>query len=112
MKVLVTGASGFTGSYVVPALLQSDQAVRCFMRSTSDISYLPDSGFGMAFGDLDDRESFRRALERVDALVNIASIGFGHAPGIVKAVSESGVKRAIFVSTTAIYTKLDADSKK
>jgi uncharacterized protein YbjT (DUF2867 family) len=112
MKILVTGATGFTGSYVVPALLKSGLAVRCFVRKTSDTGCLPVDRVDLASGDLDDMASLRKALEGVDALVNIASIGFGHAPDIVKAVSESGVKRALFISTTAIYTKLAADSKK
>ena len=45
------------------------------------------------------------------ALLNVASIGFGAAPPIVEACQVAGVQRAVFVSTTAIFTKLNAGSK-
>ncbi|HNC07655.1 MAG TPA: NAD(P)H-binding protein, partial [Anaerolineales bacterium] len=62
-------------------------------------------------GDLADAESFTAALRGVDVLVNIASLGFGHAESIVRAAKEAGVKRGIFISTTAIFTQLNAGSK-
>lgn len=111
MKVLVTGATGFTGSYTVQVLLKNGIRVRCLVRNTSDISCFHDDKIEIAYGDFDDPGSVRTALDGVDALVNIASIGFGHAPGIVKAVVDAGIKRAVFISTTAIYTKLNAASK-
>lgn len=110
MRVLVTGATGFTGSHTVPLLMQHGYEVRCFVRPTSDRSRLP-QGIDMAEGTLDDRESLESALEGVDALVNIASLGFGHAPNIVQACHHAGIKRGIFISSTAIFTKVDAPSK-
>jgi len=112
MKVLVTGATGFTGSYTVPALLKKGYRVRCFVRKTSTIDDLSARLVDMVVGDLNDMDSFRQALDGMDALVNVASIGFGHAPGIVQAVCDARIKRAVFISTTAIYTNLEADSKK
>jgi nucleoside-diphosphate-sugar epimerase len=47
----------------------------------------------------------------MDALVNIASLGFGHADSILRSAKEAGVKRGIFISTTAIFTQLNAGSK-
>ena len=46
-----------------------------------------------------------------DALVNLASLGFGHAPAIVGAAVGAGLDRAVFVSTTAVTTTLPARSK-
>ncbi|MCD4679413.1 MAG: NAD(P)H-binding protein, partial [Bacteroidales bacterium] len=63
------------------------------------------------YGDLDDYKSIYHALKGKDALINIASLGFGHAPNIVNACEEMNVDRAIFVSTTGIFTKLNPDSK-
>ena len=111
MKVLVTGATGFTGSRIVPLLLNSGYQVRCLTRATSDRSPLSALTVEWVTGDLANAESFTTALRGVDALVNIASLGFGHAESIVRAAKEAGVKRGIFISTTAIFTQLNAGSK-
>jgi uncharacterized protein YbjT (DUF2867 family) len=111
MKVLVTGTTGFTGSRVVPLLLDSGYQVRCLTRTTSDRSSLSALTVEWATGDLSNPESLTSALRGVDALVNIASLGFGHADSILRSAKEAGVKRGIFISTTAIFTQLNAGSK-
>ena len=50
-------------------------------------------------------------MQGSDALVNIASLGFGHADSIIQATKEAGIRRAIFISTTAIFTTLNGKSK-
>ncbi len=111
MKVLVTGATGFTGSRVVPLLLQSGYQVRCLTRATSDRSPLSALTVEWVTGDLSNPETLASALRGVDALVNIASLGFGHADSILRSAKEAGVRRGIFISTTAIFTQLNAGSK-
>ncbi len=111
MKVLVTGATGFTGSRVVPLLSQSGYQVRCLTRATSDLSPLSALTVEWVTGDLSNPETLASALRGVDALVNIASLGFGHADSILRSAKEAGVRRAIFISTTAIFTQLNAGSK-
>ncbi|RJQ53950.1 MAG: NAD-dependent epimerase/dehydratase family protein [Nitrospiraceae bacterium] len=110
MKILVTGATGFTGRRVLP-LLRGKGDIRCFARVTSDLKKIVDLDYEVAYGDFTDSDSLRRAMTGCDALVNIASLGFGHAAGIVKVAEESGIKRAVFISTTALFTKLNANSK-
>ncbi len=110
--ILVTGATGFTGSYTVPLLLQQGITVRCLVRQSSDLSTLPVDKIELVYGDLDNYDSIVAAMAGVDCLVNIASIGFGHAPLILKAAETTGLKRAIFISTTALFTSLNASSKK
>lgn len=111
MKVLVTGGTGFTGSRVVPLLLQNGFEVRCLTRPSSDRAPLSTLTVEWVTGDLSDAESLTAALRGMDALVNIASLGFGHADTILGSMKEAGVKRGIFVSTTAIFTQLNAGSK-
>ena len=111
MKILVTGATGFTGSTVVPLLLEKGWDVACFVRETSDTSYLPTDRIELRVGDLENRESLMTALKGIDTLVNIASLGFGHASNVINAAKDSRVSRAIFFSTTSIYTTLNPGSK-
>jgi nucleoside-diphosphate-sugar epimerase len=110
MKILVTGATGFTGSHVVLQLLKEGHDVAGFVRPSSDTQWLP-QGVPVFTGDLGDPVSLQRALSGIDVLANVASIGFGHAPQIVSAARSAGVQRAVFVSTTAIFTTLEARSR-
>jgi nucleoside-diphosphate-sugar epimerase len=64
-----------------------------------------------ALGDLSDPQALSALMRGTEALVNVASLGFGHADSIVRAAREAGIRRAIFVSTTAIFTQLNAQSK-
>ncbi len=111
MRVLVTGATGFTGSFAVPRLLSAGFTVRCFVRDPWKCTKYAKDSVEIILGDLDDSASLEQSLRGCDALVNIASLGFGHAPKILRAVQNAGVRRAVFISTTAIFTNLDASSK-
>ena len=51
------------------------------------------------------------AAARCEALVCLASLGFGHGPAIVAAAEEAGIGRAVFVSTTAVTTTLQPPAK-
>lgn len=111
MNVLLTGASGFTGSHVLARMLDAGMRPRCLVRPSSDRALLEREGVELVEGDLGDADSLRRALDGIDTLVNTASIGFGHGPGLVTEAERAGVRRAIFVSTTAVFTTLNAASK-
>jgi nucleoside-diphosphate-sugar epimerase len=111
MKLFVTGATGFTGSHVVPLLLKNGYEVRCLYRESSDRSHLSSSEIEWVQGDLSDTGSLSTSMHGTDALVNIASLGFGHAESIISAAQKSEIQRAIFISTTAIFTQLNAKSK-
>src|SRR5215212_9289939 len=111
MKVFVTGGTGFTGSQVVPILLKNGYEVRCLYRPQSDRSVLPQPEIEWAISNVSDPQALSTSMQGIDALVNIASLGFGHADSILRTAKNAGIQRAIFVSTTAIFTKLNAKSK-
>lgn len=109
--ILLTGATGFLGEFVLEELVQRGHEVTCFVRKKSNIDQIKRLNVKYVFGELDDYNSICEALKGKEALINIASLGFGHAPNIVNACEKMGVKRSIFVSTTGIFTKLNPDSK-
>lgn len=109
----VTGGSGFLGGFVIPALVEAGYEVSALARSDAAAAKIRALGGLPIEGDLDSAPSLERAFtEAAPAhLVNLASLGFGHAPGIVAAAEAAGLDRAVFVSTTAIFTRLNAPSK-
>ena len=80
-------------------------------RLSSDRSFLSAPEIEWAEGNLSDAQALTEAMRGADALVNVASLGFGHAESIVRAAQKAGIQRAIFISTTAIFTQLNAKSK-
>lgn len=122
-KVLLIGATGFTGKRVIDQIEEHNRTALEKNNPVIELTVLcrpgreaPTFSGGMAIpvvrGDLDDLTSLKEALRGKDGLMYVASLGFGHAPNIVQACEEEGVKRAVFVSTTAIFTQLNAPSKK
>lgn len=111
MNVFVTGGTGFTGSHVVHLLLKNGFQVRCLYRPESDRSVLPQPEIEWVLGDVADSQALSASMRGIDALVNVASLGFGHVDSILRAAKDAGIRRAVFVSTTAIFTQLNAKSK-
>ena len=113
MNILVTGATGFTGSYVVEELLNAGHGVTAFVRTPEKAATLTQQypGLTVRHGCFEDSASIGAAMDGCDTLVNVASMGFGHLPDTVRAAEDTGIRRAVFFSTTAIFTTLPAASK-
>jgi uncharacterized protein YbjT (DUF2867 family) len=105
--LLVTGITGHTGKYFLQELINNNykRPIRCIVRENSDASLLVNSGLNIekAVGDLNDGEFINKAMIDVDTVMHIYNIH--HSPVIVKAATKNGVKRAILVHTTGIYSK-------
>lgn len=101
------------GGSVVPRLVARGHVVSALARSPQAAARAAALGATPVVGDLDDSTSLDEAFtaSRAQALVNLASLGFGHATAIVAAAEEAGLERAVFVSTTAVFTTLDPSSK-
>lgn len=67
MRILVTGATGYVGGHLVPALLERGHHVRVLTRSPAGIATRPwADDVEVAEGDATDRGAVRRALEGID----------------------------------------------
>ena len=113
LKLMVTGGSGFLGGYVLREAARRGHQAVALARSETAAGAVTALGARPVSGDLNDARSLAGAFTaaRCDVLVNLASLGFGHAPAIIGAAERTGIKRAVFVSTTAVTTRLTADSK-
>jgi uncharacterized protein YbjT (DUF2867 family) len=76
-------------------------------RRTSDLSVLP-PGVEVRYGQL---EAAALPLEGISSVVYCASMGFGHIPSVVRQLEEARINRAVFISTTAIFTSLPSRSR-
>ena len=74
MKVLVTGATGFLGSWVVRALLRAGDRARVLVRRTSQLDTLAGLAVETVEGDVLDRPSIGRAARGMDAVVHAAGL--------------------------------------
>lgn len=114
MKVAVTGASGFTGRRVVRELTSRGMGVVALVRPKGDVGgeqrLAATPGVRVVEGDLDETACLRLFLTGCDAFIHVASLGFGHA-SVVAAVGACGVKRSVFFSSTALFTRLHTSSK-
>jgi uncharacterized protein YbjT (DUF2867 family) len=113
MRLLVTGGSGFLGGYVLAEAARRGHSCVALARSPAAARTVAAGGATPLTGDLDDQPALYRAVAGAgcDALLNLASLGFGHAPVIVGAAVRAGLDRAVFISTTAVTTALPARSK-
>jgi uncharacterized protein YbjT (DUF2867 family) len=106
-RILIVGATGFLGSAVAHRL--ADRLPIALARPTSDVSVLPEN-LEVRLGSLDSPALL--PLGDIDTLVYCASMGFGHIPALVAHLqAATSIKRAVFISTTAIFTSLPAASR-
>ncbi len=113
MRLLVTGGSGFLGRHVLAEAARRGHSCVALARSRAAAEVVAGCGATALAGDLGDGASLAGAFAGAgcEALVNLASLGFGHCPAVVAAAAGGGLHRAVFVSTTAVTTALPARSK-
>ena len=112
MRVFVIGASGFTGRHFL-ASAPANWQIGALVRSPEAAAVVQSVGAQPLEGDLDDQRTILTALQKwsPDVTICIASLGFGHAPAIVDSLLGAGANRAVFTSTTSIFTRLNPSSK-
>jgi uncharacterized protein YbjT (DUF2867 family) len=92
-KVLVTGATGNTGSLLVPALREAGVDVRALVRDESKAQPLEEIGVEIILGDLDRPETIAPAVDGVDKIYLLTWNGptqEQQAKNVINAAREAG----------------------
>src|SRR5215207_10437038 len=72
---LVTGAAGFIGSHLVEALLARGWRVRCLVRKTSVLKWIPTDDVSLINGDVAlGGEDLERAVRNVSVVFHLAGL--------------------------------------
>ncbi len=113
MRLLVIGGSGFLGGHVLREATRRGHNTVALARSLAAARAVTACGAQPLAGDLGQPRRLDAAFAAAgcEALLSVASLGFGHGPAIVAAAEEAGIQRAVFVSTTAVMTSLDPPTK-
>lgn len=115
MNVLLTGATGFLGSYVAEALSEAGHTARCLVRKTSDTSHLKKvARVELVSGSVEDAASVRAATEGCEGVIHVAGVvkardeaeffevNVRGTENVLAAAEACGVKRLVHVSSLTV----------
>lgn len=117
-KYLVTGASGFVGSFLVKELLNQGKQVRAMVRSTSSIEELKGLNCEIVEADVKDMASLLKATEGISGVFHIAAlfrqaglpdseyhaVNVQGTRNVLEAAIHSGVRRVVHCSTVGVIS--------
>jgi dihydroflavonol-4-reductase len=117
LRVLVTGASGFTGGHLARAMVRRGYDVRALVRDEDRSRSLREGGVTLLRGDLADDGSLERATRDVDVIYHIAAlyreaglpeetyrrVNAGSVKTLIHAAAGNGVRRVVHCSTVGVH---------
>jgi nucleoside-diphosphate-sugar epimerase len=116
-RVLVTGATGFTGGHLCRRLARDGHPVRALVRDRRFEPELRRDGIEPVLGDLRDPKSLERALEGVELVYHVAALfrqenvsrkemwetNVQGTRNMLDAATKAGVKRFVHCSTVGVH---------
>lgn len=128
-KILITGASGFVGGFLVEEALKRNYEVYAAVRSTSNRDYLSDPKIKFFESVLSDKESLKSSLKKFgkfDYLIHNAGItktcqkqgfdevNFQYSKNLIEALIETDhiPEKFIYISSLAAYGPGDENTLK
>ncbi|MBV8886032.1 MAG: NAD-dependent epimerase/dehydratase family protein, partial [Chroococcidiopsidaceae cyanobacterium CP_BM_RX_35] len=117
MKVLVTGASGFTGSHLVKALEQQGNFVVGLVRQSSNLARLENCNLQLVYGDITDKDALGSAMNEVDTVFHTAAyvelgivneremerVNLAGTQAVLEVAQAMGVSKFVYCSTVGVF---------
>lgn len=117
MKILVTGATGFTGGHLARRLASLGHEVRALIRSESDAANLLENGIEPVVGQLSSRQDVLGAARECEQIYHLAAvfrtaghhdkhymdINVGGTLNVIAAARAHGCSRLIHCSTGGVH---------
>jgi len=117
VKVLVTGATGFTGGHLCERLVAQGHQVRALVREKSSVDFLNRLKVEIVYGNLCDPASLHCAVRQVDLVYHIAAIfrqagvpselywkvNIEGVRNLLEASVQNGVRRFVHCSTVGVH---------
>ncbi|HLT92561.1 MAG TPA: NAD-dependent epimerase/dehydratase family protein [Woeseiaceae bacterium] len=116
-RILVTGATGFTGSALTRRLVQEGHQVTAFVRESSDVTGLQELGVEIVRLDITDYEQVARHMRPFDRVFHVAAsfrrehadlrefsrVNVDATRHLLQAALDQGVGRFIHCSTIGVH---------
>ena len=104
MRIFMTGATGYIGSAVAPALRERGHDVAALVRPETDSKALRDLGVVIVAGDLASLPVLADSLGSYDAILHIAQSHSADAPALNRiALDVFTAQQAFFVYTSGVW---------
>lgn len=111
-EVILTGTTKCIGRWVLEEFLSRGIAFDCLARSSSDTRGLRARGLEVVEGDLNQPGPLSHILRGYKKVVHIPNLASMNAmEALVCAYEDAGIQRAIFISSTGIFTNLEVRTK-
>ena len=116
-RILLTGATGYIGRYVLKELLKKKFKVTCFLRKGTHISFEVPSSVKIIKGDLLDKKSLDSATKDSDAVIHLAAavritskkinydVNVTGTRNLIKECKKNKIKRIIYISSVSVIRK-------